>query len=148
LSGDLIIAADFAPRYAPPAEIASDAYPGEVRGKVVVRVFETLRTERVVEGSGAFGELISEVERQGFERVLLVSGRSVSKTREFSIAVNRLGSNLAGVETSVRAHNPVNSILRLADLVREIQADCIVSVGGGSAVDAAKLASLCASLGL
>lgn len=51
----------------------------------------------------------------------------------------------AQMETS-RENSPKEDVFKLADLIRKVRPDCIVCVGGGSAIDAAKAANVLASI--
>lgn len=103
--------------------------------------FEMPRVETVVQGVGAVSQLREELERRGLARAVLVTGRSVGSSEHFSRLANTLGELTAGVYTAIRAHNPVEQIIDLIEFVRGADADALVAIGGGSAIDAAKLAA-------
>ena len=105
-------------------------------------VFEMPRVRRVVQGAGARGELAGELDAAGLGRVLLLSGKTVGASPEFAALREQLGPRLAGVFTGVEAHNPVERVVETIERARESGAEAIAAVGGGSPIDAAKLAAL------
>jgi alcohol dehydrogenase class IV len=103
---------------------------------------------RIVFGTGAVETLHIEAARLGVTRALIVCGASVARGEMLSRVRAGLGDACAGVFANVAAQNPLPCIQEGADLVRKLRADAIVSVGGGSAVDAGKcIAMLLASRG-
>ena len=87
---------------------------------------------RVVFGSGTVGCLGEEVQRLGATRVLLIGGRHRSS------AVSALGSSLAAEFDGAVMHTPVEVTEKALTAVREHAVDCLVAVGGGSAIGLAK----------
>jgi alcohol dehydrogenase class IV/protocatechuate 3,4-dioxygenase beta subunit len=87
---------------------------------------------RVVFGHGSIAQLPAEVERLGGRRVLVVSGT----THASSAGV--LGPLLAGQVTDAAMHTPVDVTERALVALRHAAADCLVSIGGGSATGLGK----------
>jgi maleylacetate reductase len=56
-----------------------------------------------------------------------------------------LGESFGGLTDDVREHAPVDNVLRVTGFAREIGADVLVSVGGGSVIDLSKMVQLCLS---
>ncbi|WP_353713623.1 iron-containing alcohol dehydrogenase [Arthrobacter sp. K5] len=106
------------------------------------RIFEMPRIERVLEGPGALQQIPAELERRGLGRALLVTGRTIGASAPFKELVNSLGERAAAVHNEVKAHNPVGSLAELVRLAQDVNADVIIGIGGGSAIDAAKLTAL------
>lgn len=104
--------------------------------------FEMPRIETVVQGPGAIREIAPELDRRKLSRVLLVTGRSVGGSDGFAALQAALGHRVCGVFRDVKAHNPVGGIVDLMAAAREAGAEALVAVGGGSPVDAAKLAAV------
>ncbi|MDF2898206.1 MAG: putative alcohol dehydrogenase [Rhodococcus erythropolis] len=104
--------------------------------------FEMPRVETVVQGVGAVREIGNELDRRGLRRVFLVTGRSVSSGDAFAKLAADLGDRVVGTFNRIQAHNPVEGIVDLIHEARGADADAFVAVGGGSPVDAAKLAAI------
>lgn len=80
-------------------------------------------------------------------RIYVVVSSSISKTDNFKTLKLALGNNLAGVRYGIRPHTPWDDILELAQDLRKINPDLIVTLGAGSITDAVKVASLAYSNG-
>ena len=94
---------------------------------------------RVHAGPDAISKLVDEADRLKSQRVLVVCGQSVlSKTDLIDRVKAALGDRVAGVFSGGQTGSPVTSILDGVAMAREIGADGIVSVGGGSAVVTAR----------
>lgn len=91
---------------------------------------------RVVFGSGSRARVPSEVERLGARRVLLVASGSARATGDE--LAGALGDRLAGRWSEVVEHVPVALAERARRAARDLGADCVVCVGGGSAIGLAK----------
>lgn len=97
-------------------------------------------TERVVFGQRAADALAAEAERLGARRVQLIASRSLAEgTDEIAQVETALGSRHAGTFTGVGPHAPRGDVVAAADAARESGADLIVSIGGGSVTDCAKI---------
>lgn len=106
------------------------------------RVFDMPRIERVIEGGGAIQQIPAELERRGLKRALLIAGKSISATQQFDDLVSALGARAVAVYSRVEAHNPVKRLAELVQIAQNAHADVVIGIGGGSAVDAAKLTAL------
>ena len=96
---------------------------------------------RVVFGAGASRDkLTEEVRRLGAKRVLLVATEREKESVEE--LTGPLGECLAGLFTGVRPHVPVEVAERARDAAWEAEADCLLSVGGGSTTGTAKAVAL------
>jgi maleylacetate reductase len=92
---------------------------------------------RVVFGLGAGDRLVGEVERLGGARVLVVGGRDRAvRLRE------RLGQHCVGIFTEIHQHVPVDTAAAARELAAELEVDCLVACGGGSAIGLAKAVAL------
>src|SRR5262245_2171038 len=94
----------------------------------------TAHPSRVIFGRGTLTHLRSEVERLGGTRVMVVSGRSGSSVP----VADQLGDRLAHHFDGVAPHTPVEVTGQALAAVRQVGADCLVSVGGGSATGLGK----------
>ncbi|HWF34072.1 MAG TPA: iron-containing alcohol dehydrogenase [Solirubrobacteraceae bacterium] len=100
------------------------------------------RTERVVQGPGAVGRLAAELDQRGLSRALVVTGHSVSSSPAFAALMENLGDRVVSVFSGVKAHNPIAVLMDLIARVGASKADVLIGIGGGSPIDAAKLAAL------
>lgn len=87
---------------------------------------------RVVFGSGTLDEVRAEVERLGGTRVLLLASPRLAGVRA------ALGPLLTAQFTDAAMHTPVEVTERALRLLREHDVDCLVAVGGGSAIGLSK----------
>ena len=93
---------------------------------------------RVVFGPGSVGELGALAAQIGVARALVVCGSTVAGGEMLERVRGGLGTACAGVFDKIEAQNPLPCVRAGADMARELDADVIVSVGGGSAIDAGK----------
>jgi alcohol dehydrogenase class IV len=94
--------------------------------------------KRVVSGQGCVERLPELVSALGRKRALILCGRSIAASASFQTARERLGDLFAGAFPHVEMHAPVPSLERGAAYAKEVGADVIVSIGGGSAIDSGK----------
>ncbi|HEX6483690.1 MAG TPA: maleylacetate reductase [Ktedonobacteraceae bacterium] len=95
---------------------------------------------RVVFDSGAISQLAEEIDHlQKHRAMLIVSG---SAARLIPMITQQLTDRLAGVFSEVAQHVPASLIEKGLALAHEIGADCIVTLGGGSAIGLGKALAL------
>ena len=94
--------------------------------------------ERVVYGKPAGAALRAEAERLGAKRVFVTTTKSVAQSALLADIIRDLGDRYAGVYAGITAHSPRPCVIEGAALARAANADLIVAVGGGSAIDATK----------
>lgn len=94
----------------------------------------------IVFGEGAHEQVGGWVERLGCRRALVLStpGRAESAERLRSM----MGNVGAGLFKGAAMHTPVDVTLRALDAVARCQADCLVSLGGGSTTGLCKAIAL------
>jgi len=94
---------------------------------------------RVHAGPDAIGRLADEADRLRTHRLLVVCGQSVAdKTDLVERVKGALGERVAGVFSGGKTGSPVTSVLEGVAAAREVDADGIIAVGGGSAVVTAR----------
>ncbi len=105
----------------------------------------TLKTPRAVYGGeNAISNIQAIVENNGFKKVALFAGRSIQKGELFP---ELLGAITAGgaayvILDDLRPEPSYGELQALIDNFKTTGADLIVAIGGGSVMDAAKLASI------
>ncbi|MET0821074.1 MAG: iron-containing alcohol dehydrogenase [Aeromicrobium sp.] len=101
----------------------------------------TLRGPRVVFGEGVARRMLSsELDTIGAARVMVVaSARELAVRQEL---LDGLADRIVGVFTEARRHVPLATAEAARRRASELGADCLVSVGGGSAVGTAKAVAL------
>jgi len=96
--------------------------------------------ERVVFGAGSVARLGDEVDRLGASRAVIVTGRSLGSSSLLERLKNALGGRCLEVFSGARQHVPSSAVAALAGILDARRADCVISFGGGSPIDAAKAA--------
>ena len=88
----------------------------------------------------------TELDAQGYDRALVVCGTTVGETQAVMDPVREgLGDRLAGVFAETTPAKRLGTAYDGLEHFREVDADCLVAVGGGSSLDVAKIISLLAA---
>src|SRR5579864_6064066 len=92
-----------------------------------------------------FAEALKElVEASGANSVFLLASGTLNRETDMVDQVRRaLGNRLAGVHAKIGAHTPRNDVVEAANAARAAGADLLVTLGGGSVTDAAKMVAFC-----
>ncbi|WP_256685777.1 iron-containing alcohol dehydrogenase family protein [Halococcus qingdaonensis] len=97
-------------------------------------------------GTGCVGELSEELERQGFRSGLVVSGSTVGATAEvIDPVIDGLDEELAGVFAETTPEKRLETAYKGLEAMEDNDADVLVSLGGGSSLDVAKVISVLAA---
>ncbi|MCP3472915.1 iron-containing alcohol dehydrogenase [Bradyrhizobium sp. CCGUVB1N3] len=100
--------------------------------------------EEVVFGHPAAGAILAQMDRLKANRAfLMVSGTLNRQTDEIQKIAQALGARCAGLFDAMPAHTPREAVIAAANAARDVRADLIVTVGGGSITDGAKAVQLC-----
>ena len=94
--------------------------------------------ERVIHGKPAAEAVPAELERIGAKRVLLLTTKSLTNSRLIRDITSALGDRCVGRFAEISAHSPREAVIAGAALARELEADHLLAVGGGSVIDATK----------
>ena len=94
--------------------------------------------ERVIHGKPAAEAVREEIERIGAKRVLLLTTHSLTNSRLIRDVTSALGDRCVGRFAAIRAHSPREAVIAGAEIAREVEADHLLAVGGGSVTDATK----------
>jgi alcohol dehydrogenase class IV len=97
---------------------------------------------RLVCGTGSLEQLPDVLRDLRCKRAFVICGKTISEGPVFKQIKNLLGPAFAGAFTDVKMHSPLPDLTALVGRIRDCEADALISVGGGSAIDAAKGASL------
>jgi maleylacetate reductase len=95
---------------------------------------------RVIFGTGSLDALPEEVGKLGATRALVVS--TPAEVRFAEDAAKRLGSAAAGMFTEAVMHHPIEIVHQARARAREVNADCYVTIGGGTTTGTGKLIAL------
>lgn len=96
--------------------------------------------DRVIYGKAASEAIREEAERLNAERVFLIASRTLnSKTDEIEKIRHTLGDKHAVTFDGIAQHTTRKQAAEVALHAKEARADLVVAVGGGSAVDLAKI---------
>jgi maleylacetate reductase len=94
--------------------------------------------ERVIHGQRAAEAVPAEIERIGAKRVLVTTTRSLAGSRLVREVTSALGDRCVGRFSEIQAHSPREAVIAGAALARELEADHLLAIGGGSVTDATK----------
>ncbi|KAF2457793.1 alcohol dehydrogenase [Lineolata rhizophorae] len=95
--------------------------------------------KHMIYGLGAIQNLLSLVQSIGASKAFIITGRSLSKTPVIKQVQSILGDAHAGTFNEIGQHAPIDAIRKAITLFKESSADILVSVGGGSPIDSAKV---------
>ncbi len=102
------------------------------------------KMEEVLFGVPAAQAVADQARKLGATRVfLMVSGTLNRQTPEIERVRTALGNLCAGICDHMPAHTPREAVVAAANQARDIGADLIVTIGGGSVTDGAKAVQLC-----
>jgi len=103
--------------------------------------FSLSKLERVMSGPGKVAALGEELERRGLKRAIVVTGKTLGGSALLEKVTGAAGARWAGVFKGARQHVPRSSVNELQAMIERLDADCLVSFGGGSPIDTCKVAS-------
>ena len=102
---------------------------------------------RIVCGAGAVAKLSEIVGRVGGSRAMVICGSTVARTDMLSKVKAGLGDKLAAVFAEAAPHTPIEMVNRGVERFRDSGADVLVSIGGGSTIDAGKAIAIMLATG-
>src|SRR5579864_4172289 len=117
-----------------------DAAKKVMRAEVLAGEFNLSRLERVIYGPGKIAALKDEMERRALQRAVVVTTDVVAKLPILQKVTEPLGTRCAGVFTGVVQHVPRGTVNELGKELERLNADSVVSLGGGSPIDSCKVA--------
>lgn len=93
-------------------------------------------------------KLDAELERVGARRVLLVTTRSAAQDKLLAEAIEALLGDRLVSRVLIAQHAPVESLVEAVEIARTSSIDGLVSLGGGSPIDAAKAIAFSLATGI
>ncbi|WP_087001710.1 maleylacetate reductase [Rhizobium sullae] len=93
-------------------------------------------TARVIFGCGTISKLANEIRQLGASRALILS--TPFQRNDAEALAQKLGALAAGVFTRATMHTPVEVTMEAISVYDKLEADCIVSFGGGSTIGLGK----------
>jgi maleylacetate reductase len=105
--------------------------------------------ESVVYGR-PFAEAVKEsIDDSGANAVFLLASGTIDRETDMVGQIrNALGNRLAGVHARIGAHTPRTDVVDAANAARAAGADLLLTLGGGSVTDAAKMVAFCLGNGV
>src|SRR5271156_442922 len=111
--------------------------------------YEFLPQDRVIFGRPAAEAVVETADRMAKRRLLIVASKTLSrKTDVVSKVQAALAERCVGVFDECIEHVPRASVLSLAAVVRKLEPDLIVTVGGGTPIDTVKVMLLTEAAGI
>ena len=105
--------------------------------------------ERVIYGIPLAEALADEVKRLDSQAVYIMASGTLTRETDVIAGVRDvLGNRVAGVCSGIGAHTPRTDVVAAANEARAAKADVLLTVGGGSVTDAAKMVGLCLGNGV
>ena len=112
-------------------------------------VYRFPQMESVVFGKPFAEALAQEVDRLDARSVFVLASGTLARTTDTIDRLRQvLGNRIAGVCAKIGAHTPRTDVVEAANAARDVGADLLVTVGGGSVTDAAKMVGLCLGNGV
>jgi maleylacetate reductase len=100
--------------------------------------------ESVIFGTPYVEALAREVDRLDARAVFVIASGTLARETDLVERLRQmLGNRFAGLAAKIGAHTPRDDVVAAANAAREAGADLIVTLGGGSVTDAAKMVGLC-----
>jgi alcohol dehydrogenase class IV len=103
--------------------------------------FNLSRLERVMSGPGKVAALGEELDRRGLKRAIVVTGKTLGSSPLLAKVTGAAGARCAAVFKGAKQHVPRSVVNELQREIERVDADCLVSFGGGSPIDSCKVAS-------
>ena len=112
-------------------------------------IYSYPNTQRVIFGTPFEQAISKELETVGAQRVFVLASGSLFRQTEVVHQLRTvLGSRCVGLFLEMPAHTPRIAVVKAAQEAQEVQADLILTLGGGSITDAGKMVTLCMSNGI
>lgn len=98
---------------------------------------------RIFSGKNALASLPTEIKRNGSKRAYLICGKTVARNTDLIARIKGiLNDSLRGIYDEMGKDTPLAGVLAARDSAREVGADLIIAVGGGSVIQGARAVSI------
>jgi aldehyde dehydrogenase (NAD+) len=94
----------------------------------------------IIAGHGCLSSISKVITDLGCRQAMIMTDEGVRKAGLAEMAKNALADFCVGIYDNIPTDPDLESVDAAVDAARKLNADCIVSVGGGSVIDAAKAA--------
>ena len=112
-------------------------------------VFNYLELDRVHFGTPADEVLAAEATQRGAQRLFVVTSKSLHRqTDAVTRALARVQGRVVGLFDGCVEHTPRDTVIALAEHLRQAEADLVISIGGGTVIDTVKVALVALAEGL
>jgi len=130
--------------------MSSSSSPSSVRSSSpAVLQYHYAPLESVLVGENVALTLPRLAEKYAAKKVFLLTTGSLSRaTSEFADLQAALGARCAGLFDGITAHSPREQVLKALEEVRSAGTDLLVTLGGGSVIDAGKVVQLALDQGI
>src|SRR4029077_14419790 len=98
--------------------------------------------DTVIFGAGKVEALGRELSRRGAKRALIVTGKTLGRAKLLDKVKAAAVPALAGVFGGAAQHVPSKTVVDLVAEARRVEADAMISFGGGSPIDTVKNAAM------
>lgn len=107
-------------------------------------VYSYPATRRISYGTGFEEALARELETQPAHKVFVLASSTLERETDLVRRLEKvLGARFAGLHARIGAHTPRIDVVAAANAARAAHADLLLTLGGGSVTDAAKMVTLC-----
>lgn len=111
---------------------------------MIAGTYRTPPMDRVMYGKPFAEAAAEEAARLGANAVFVLAGSTLARETDMLDRLRAaLGPRCAGTMTGIAAHTPRADVLRATEAARAAGADLLMTLGGGSVTDAAKMVALC-----
>src|SRR5699024_9867770 len=91
-------------------------------------------------GLGIFSELNNTLSSYDYSSYIIVMSNSQIKNGLDRLVKSQLGDKVKGVVTDIEPNPTPSNVQRIVNVMEQHEADCVIAIGGGSTMDAAKAA--------
>ncbi len=104
----------------------------------MIQSFNYLPIDRVIYGKGSMGKVQELLDEANLKKPLILSSKSVSMLSSFGRFLDSLSSDYQ-LYSQISQHSPMEEIEHAIETYRNSKCDSVITVGGGSVIDAGKV---------